>query len=92
MHFVTFLVDGGYGKWSEWTSCLGDCGNGYKSRSRQCNNPTPAFGGRPCAEAGLGEAYERTSCRKNPCPGRFKERLSITVRKNTLELRRNTLE
>ncbi|XP_028394319.1 uncharacterized protein LOC114518504 isoform X2 [Dendronephthya gigantea] len=60
-------VDGGYSKWSEWTNCIGDCEHGYKSRSRECNNPTPAFGGRPCQEAGLGESYESTSCLKNPC-------------------------
>ena len=64
------LVEGGYSKWSEWTSCLGDCDHGYKSRSRECNNPTPAFGGRPCQEAGLGESYESTSCLKSPCAGR----------------------
>lgn len=69
MLFNGFLVEGGYSKWSDWTSCIGDCDRGYKSRSRQCINPIPAFGGRPCQEGGLGEPYERMSCLKNPCPG-----------------------
>ncbi|XP_063446232.1 A disintegrin and metalloproteinase with thrombospondin motifs 3-like [Mytilus trossulus] len=40
--------DGKWGDWGSWTSCSTDCEVGIKERSRRCNNPRPAFGGKPC--------------------------------------------
>ena len=41
-------VDGGWTFWSKWSACLGPCGVGMKKRSRECTNPVPQFGGKPC--------------------------------------------
>ena len=44
-------VDGGWGPWSLWTACGVDCG---RQRSRNCTEPEPRHGGRPCDGPGLG--------------------------------------
>ncbi|XP_059904401.1 netrin receptor UNC5D-like [Gadus macrocephalus] len=44
-------VDGGWGPWSLWTACGVDCG---RQRSRDCAEPEPRHGGRPCDGPGLG--------------------------------------
>lgn len=45
------------GKWSEWSSWT-DCKDGRKERTRKCNNPMPANGGRAC----VGQTKEIESC------------------------------
>ncbi|KAG9482928.1 hypothetical protein GDO78_009075 [Eleutherodactylus coqui] len=47
-------TDGDWSCWSGWTSCSG----GVQARQRQCNNPSPQAGGRPCE----GGATESRSC------------------------------
>ncbi|XP_008051243.1 complement component C8 beta chain isoform X2 [Carlito syrichta] len=47
-------IDGKWNCWSNWSSCSG----GHKTRQRQCNNPPPQNGGRPC----LGPASETLNC------------------------------
>ncbi|XP_073449981.1 complement component C8 beta chain-like [Aquarana catesbeiana] len=47
-------IDGGWGCWSSWTSCSGR----VQTRQRQCNNPSPRNGGRPCPDA----SAESRSC------------------------------
>ncbi|CAL8281649.1 unnamed protein product [Gadus morhua 'NCC'] len=44
-------VDGGWGPWSLWTACGVDCG---RQQSRDCAEPEPRHGGRPCDGPGLG--------------------------------------
>ncbi|CAL8281731.1 unnamed protein product, partial [Gadus morhua 'NCC'] len=44
-------VDGGWGPWSLWTACGVDCG---RQRSRDCAEPEPRHGGRPCDGPKLG--------------------------------------
>ncbi|CAL8281680.1 unnamed protein product [Gadus morhua 'NCC'] len=44
-------VDGGWGPWSLWTACGVYCG---RQRSRDCAEPEPRHGGRPCDGPGLG--------------------------------------
>ena len=51
-------VDGG---WSSWSPCSVSCGGGV--RARNCSNPTPAHGGKPCS----GDATE--TCNTQLCPG-----------------------
>ncbi|KAK0143007.1 Netrin receptor UNC5D [Merluccius polli] len=38
-------VDGGWGAWSAWAACGEDC---ERQRSRDCAEPEPRHGGRPC--------------------------------------------
>lgn len=63
-----FTVNGGYSPWTTWSACPSKCGKSaaYRSRTRQCNNPKPAFGGRPC----VGPPVEKELCPVKLCPGR----------------------
>ncbi|KAH0627903.1 hypothetical protein JD844_008462 [Phrynosoma platyrhinos] len=38
-------IDGGWSCWSDWSACKKE----KRTRTRQCNNPAPASGGKPCA-------------------------------------------
>ncbi|XP_077478173.1 netrin receptor UNC5D-like [Stigmatopora argus] len=38
-------VDGGWGMWTEWSACDGDC---ERRKSRECTAPEPKHGGRLC--------------------------------------------
>ncbi|KAJ8319985.1 hypothetical protein KUTeg_001572 [Tegillarca granosa] len=58
------LVDGGFSTWTEWDVCSATCGEGIKTRTRECNNPTPQFGGRDCE----GDLEEFAACEIIPCP------------------------
>lgn len=52
-------VNGQWSEWSKYSKCHeGECGNGTTSRSRSCNNPTPANGGNKC----VGSIYECKGC------------------------------
>ncbi|ELK23643.1 A disintegrin and metalloproteinase with thrombospondin motifs 2 [Myotis davidii] len=56
--------DGNWGTWSPFGSCSRTCGTGVKFRTRQCDNPHPANGGRTCS--GLG--YDFQLCNSQDCP------------------------
>ncbi|XP_053766522.1 A disintegrin and metalloproteinase with thrombospondin motifs 2 isoform X3 [Desmodus rotundus] len=56
--------DGNWGSWSTFGSCSRTCGTGVKFRTRQCDNPHPANGGRTCS--GLG--YDFQLCNSQSCP------------------------
>ena len=63
---ITFLpVDGVWGNWGAFTTCTQLCGGGTKTRSRNCDNPAPAFGGATCA----GSANDQQKCNEDKCPG-----------------------
>ncbi|KAJ8348261.1 hypothetical protein SKAU_G00268500 [Synaphobranchus kaupii] len=40
--------DGNWGAWSKFGSCSRTCGAGVRFRTRKCDNPPPANGGRTC--------------------------------------------
>lgn len=42
-------VKGHWGRWGPWTKCSRTCGQGYKTRSRQCDDPAPLYGGKFCS-------------------------------------------
>ena len=58
-------VNGGWGKFSEWSKCP-SCGNRslMSKRVRKCDSPTPANGGLECS----GEAIEEIQCNISFCP------------------------
>uniref|UniRef100_A0A7M4EXW4 ADAM metallopeptidase with thrombospondin type 1 motif 2 n=1 Tax=Crocodylus porosus TaxID=8502 RepID=A0A7M4EXW4_CROPO len=56
--------DGNWGAWSKFGSCSRTCGTGVKYRTRQCDNPHPANGGRTC----VGPSYEFQLCSTQDCP------------------------
>ncbi|NXW30014.1 ATS7 metalloproteinase, partial [Phaetusa simplex] len=57
-------IAGGWGSWSSWAACSRSCGAGVQSAERQCNTPTPKYGGRYC----LGERKRFRICNIRPCP------------------------
>nr|XP_035962212.1 hemicentin-1 isoform X2 [Halichoerus grypus] len=61
---VTVQVHGGYSQWSTWRTCSVTCGKGIQKRSRLCNNPSPANGGKPCQ----GSDSEMRNCQRKLCP------------------------
>ena len=64
-------VDGQFGEWSVFGECDKPCGGGVQKKTRGCNNPPAAFGGKPCE----GISEETKSCNPQPCPvnGGFSE-------------------
>jgi hypothetical protein len=56
-------IDGNWSAWSAWSQCSATCGKGYKSRKRNCNNPSPKHNGRDCE----GENIEYEECKSKPC-------------------------
>jgi len=56
-------VDGGFGAWTDWSSCPKTCGGASTTRSRECNNPTPQNGGKECN----GNKKEAKICSPDPC-------------------------
>ena len=61
---IGLIVDGGWSDWSNWTTCSATCGEGFQTRSRQCNNPLPQHGGKPCEGIELESmpCMTRTNC------------------------------
>ncbi|KAK9965953.1 hypothetical protein ABG768_005015 [Culter alburnus] len=61
--------DGGWSSWGKFGSCSRTCGGGVRSRSRQCNNPVPAYGGRDCP----GSTFDYQVCNSEDCPGPYED-------------------
>ncbi|XP_041117871.1 A disintegrin and metalloproteinase with thrombospondin motifs 3-like isoform X3 [Polyodon spathula] len=64
-----YSQDGNWGSWNKFGSCSRTCGGGVRSRSRQCNNPPPAYGGRDCH----GSAFEYQICNTEECRGPYED-------------------
>ncbi|XP_065917760.1 A disintegrin and metalloproteinase with thrombospondin motifs 4-like [Dysidea avara] len=62
---TTKPIDGGWSAFGPYSTCSRTCGGGLRYRERQCNNPSPQFGGRTCS----GESREYDAlCNTDPCP------------------------
>lgn len=59
--FIECPIDGMWGPWSEYGPCGAKCGVGLHARVRECNMPTPQYGGRDC----IGLSLEETKCDTN---------------------------
>uniref|UniRef100_A0A3P9LNY6 ADAM metallopeptidase with thrombospondin type 1 motif, 13 n=1 Tax=Oryzias latipes TaxID=8090 RepID=A0A3P9LNY6_ORYLA len=57
------VVHGSWSSWSDFSSCSRTCGGGVTLRTRQCNNPRPAFGGVDCK----GPNIQAELCNQQPC-------------------------
>jgi len=57
-------VDGGFGPWSQWSGCSASCDGGTHSRTRKCDSPAPAHGGKDCA----GSYLDNGDCNIHACP------------------------
>ncbi|KAK3738880.1 hypothetical protein QZH41_014662 [Actinostola sp. cb2023] len=57
-------VNGGWSKYSAWSTCSKKCGGGTQKRTRSCTKPKPARGGKKCA----GSAADTRKCNTKPCP------------------------
>ena len=47
--------------------CSVSCGDGFQTRSRLCDSPSPENGGKTCIEQGLGPATELQICKNPEC-------------------------
>ncbi|XP_026569278.1 A disintegrin and metalloproteinase with thrombospondin motifs 14 [Pseudonaja textilis] len=64
-----YSQDGSWSSWSKFGSCSRTCGGGVRSRSRNCNRPPPAYGGRQCP----GAMYEYQVCNAEECQGPYED-------------------
>ncbi|KAL4221521.1 hypothetical protein ACF0H5_019778 [Mactra antiquata] len=51
-------MDGQWGSWGVWQGCSATCGTGTQKRYRDCDDPSPDYGGLPCQ----GDSFEDRSC------------------------------
>ena len=58
-------VDGGWGDWTTYSNCDVTCGDGMKTRTRTCNNPSASNGGLSCP----GQNSQTAPCYEQQCAG-----------------------
>ncbi len=56
-------INGGWGRFYNWSPCSKSCGKGISNRKRFCNNPEPKYGGLKCE----GDNVEIEECNLRPC-------------------------
>ncbi|XP_062070728.1 A disintegrin and metalloproteinase with thrombospondin motifs 14 isoform X3 [Lepus europaeus] len=82
----TYGQDGGWSSWTKFGSCSRSCGGGVRSRSRSCDNPPPAYGGRPCS----GPMFEYQVCNSQECPGPYEDfRAQQCAKRNSYYVHQN---
>ncbi|XP_013379339.1 coadhesin-like [Lingula anatina] len=63
------VVHGEWGTWGSWSSCSATCGEGTRSRLRQCDKPPPTSGGNTCSGSNTEtSACAMQSCQETSCP------------------------
>ncbi|XP_065179007.1 SCO-spondin-like [Sycon ciliatum] len=60
-------VDGGWSVWSGFSPCSATCDSGSHMRTRSCNQPSPANGGRSCRPDGLAVETNVAYCQRPSC-------------------------
>ncbi|KAI8517213.1 Retinal rod rhodopsin-sensitive cGMP 3',5'-cyclic phosphodiesterase subunit delta [Branchiostoma belcheri] len=67
--YATPPVDGMWSAWSEYSPCTVTCGGGAMQRTRECADPAPVHGGRPCEgdREGLGMEVQYLACNLAAC-------------------------
>nr|KAG5710536.1 hypothetical protein BaRGS_013182 [Batillaria attramentaria] len=73
---VSIPVDGGWSDWDDWQDydeCSALCGGGTKDqwRTRRCDSPAPAYGGRDCE--GVDKENGTVDCNTQACGDRCPE-------------------
>ena len=58
---IISLVNGGWGEWTQWSSCQQDC---RQHRFRACIKPPPTNGGTDC----VGDTHQNQECSDRICP------------------------
>ncbi|XP_073256310.1 A disintegrin and metalloproteinase with thrombospondin motifs 18-like [Porites lutea] len=69
---VLCKLDGGYSNWTPYSVCSRTCDVGFQFRTRLCNNPAPANGGKDCTS--LGPRFQTRFCNTQSCLVRKKYR------------------
>ncbi|XP_034518531.1 A disintegrin and metalloproteinase with thrombospondin motifs 14 isoform X6 [Ailuropoda melanoleuca] len=78
--------DGGWSSWTKFGSCSRSCGGGVRSRSRSCDNPPPAYGGRLCS----GPEFQYQICNSEECPGPYEDfRAQQCAKRNSYYVHQN---
>ncbi|KAL4235558.1 Hemicentin-1 [Mactra antiquata] len=62
--YLCYITDGRWSSWSSWSTCSVTCDSGNRTRTRQCNNPTPSYLGEDCK----GLSTEISNCSTEACP------------------------
>ena len=62
-----FSVDGKWSNWGKWSQCSKTCGQGFKVKSRKCNNPPPKGNGLNCQ----GKSERINRCIEKPNCGKY---------------------
>ncbi|XP_066205595.1 A disintegrin and metalloproteinase with thrombospondin motifs 14 isoform X3 [Saccopteryx leptura] len=82
----TYGQDGGWSSWTNFGSCSRSCGGGVRSRSRNCDNPFPAYGGRMCS----GPTFQYQICNSEECPGPYEDfRAQQCAKRNSYYIHQN---
>ena len=61
-------IHGAWGEWSPYSGCTRTCAGGQRFRTRECDNPTPKYGGKSCKEISGESMIRWYTCGQIPCP------------------------
>jgi hypothetical protein len=68
---LCLFVDGGWTSWINITGCVGTCGSGNQTSSRNCTNPAQCNGGQYCKPENTAQVLNTTGIqiemKSSPC-------------------------
>ena len=65
LFMISVTADGQWSGWLATSICTQSCDGGQQSFARDCDEPSPKFGGKACPESDA----KVDSCNTQPCPG-----------------------